>query len=124
MEDERFEVYATMLQMLSQMVTDLESQQLQSLKEQHKDVQRIFQEKALVVDADSQTVLNSSQLQSIQTEMNRDLRVMHTELMFLSAARHQGTVDQRQQQIGDRLNRLIEFCTFVLNQASPPSSEG
>jgi hypothetical protein len=122
MSDSWVAPYAQVLTLLNQMSATLDREYLQSLQTLHGEVQGVMQADILTVDVDGQTEINPAQLQSIHTEMNRDLRLLNTDLMFLSAAKHQGTVDQRIEQIGDRLNRLIEFCEFVVNQCHSSDS--
>jgi len=55
--------------------------------------------------------------QSIQTEINRHLRLLTTDVAFLRSARQAHTQQQRLQQVRDRLIRLTEFCDALL---SPP----
>lgn len=65
--------------------------------------------------------IDAAKLQSILTEMNRDLRLLNTDVMLLQAARQNQTLQQRTIQVGDRLQRLIQFCDFILDNAQPPS---
>ncbi|MEL6221074.1 MAG: heterocyst frequency control protein PatD [Cyanobacteria bacterium J06627_8] len=123
MVDSRFDSYADVLQILRQMLLELESGETQLLKQQHTKIQHIFQAHILTTDIEQLQPLTSSQLQSIHTEMSRELRLLYTELMFLSTARNQTTVEQRKTQVGDRLNRLIQYCEFVLQQSQTSNRE-
>ncbi|HEY9807688.1 MAG TPA: heterocyst frequency control protein PatD [Candidatus Obscuribacterales bacterium] len=53
-------------------------------------------------------------VQSYQIEMNKQLKLMGTDVMFLQAARQSSTAQQRQVQISDRLNLLIGYCNVLL----------
>ncbi|MDX2097274.1 MAG: heterocyst frequency control protein PatD [Leptolyngbyaceae cyanobacterium bins.59] len=52
--------------------------------------------------------------QSYQVEISKQLRLLAVDLTFLQAARQAGTVQQRQQQMIDRLERLISYCEAVI----------
>lgn len=58
----------------------------------------------------------AAQVQSYQTEMNRLLRLLGMDVMFLQAARQSATTDQRRQQLGDRIGQLQQFCAAVLGE--------
>lgn len=53
-------------------------------------------------------------LQSIQTEISKQLRLLAMDTMFLKTARQPETNQQRRQQIGDRLNLLERYCEAIL----------
>lgn len=50
------------------------------------------------------------------TEMNRTLRLLAMDVAFLQTARQSITTQQRQRQMGDKLEQLLGFCT-ALEQA-------
>lgn len=55
-----------------------------------------------------------SLVQSVQTEINRNLRLLSTDVVFLQSARQAAIQQQRLQQVCDRLVKLLEFCDGVL----------
>lgn len=55
-----------------------------------------------------------SLVQSVQTEINRNLRLLGTDVVFLQSARQAATQQQRLQQVCDRLVKLLEFCDGML----------
>lgn len=56
----------------------------------------------------------STQLQSIQIEINKQLRLLETDAIFLQAARQPTTVQQRKQQMNYRLETLLQYCDVSL----------
>jgi hypothetical protein len=54
--------------------------------------------------------------QSYQTEINKQLRLLETDLMFLKAARQPATSEQRWRMMGDRLHLLVLYCDALLSQ--------
>lgn len=56
--------------------------------------------------------------QSLQTEIKRELNLLSTDMLFLSAARQKATQVQRIKSIRDRLAKLIGYCQIMLNDNS------
>ncbi len=54
--------------------------------------------------------------QSYQTEINKQLRLLKIDLMFLQSARQAATSEQRWTMMGDRLHLLILYCDTLLSQ--------
>lgn len=77
------------------------------------ELQRIFQVEILL-DGDS---LNSDdvggmaqRLRSLNVEINKQLKLLAMDLLFLQAAQQVATVEQRRQQMGKRLEMLERYC--------------
>jgi hypothetical protein len=54
--------------------------------------------------------------QSYQTEINKQLRLLKIDLMFLKASRQAATSEQRWAMMGDRLHLLTLYCDTLLSQ--------
>lgn len=54
--------------------------------------------------------------QSYQTEINKQLRLLEIDLMFLKTARQVTTSEQRWALMGDRLHLLGIYCETLLSQ--------
>jgi hypothetical protein len=50
------------------------------------------------------------QLQAVNVEIDKQLRLLTMDVMFLQASRQSTTIEQRQGQIRDRLTTLIRYC--------------
>jgi len=55
-------------------------------------------------------------VQSYQTEINKQLRLLKIDLMFLKSARQPATSEQRWKMMGDRLHLLLVYCDALLSQ--------
>lgn len=53
-------------------------------------------------------------VQSVQTEINRQFRLLGMDMMYLQASRQSATATQRRQQVSDRIESLIQFCQVLL----------
>lgn len=52
-----------------------------------------------------------------QVEIDKQLRLLSMDAMFLQAARQSTTAQQRQQQVRDRIQTLIGYCQAMVEQA-------
>lgn len=55
-----------------------------------------------------------AKVQSVQTEINRQFRLLGMDMMYLQASRQSTTATQRRQQVSDRIESLIQFCQVLL----------
>lgn len=54
------------------------------------------------------------QVRSINVEIDKQLRLMNMDGLFLQAARQENTIEQRKQQIRDRLLLIVRYCDGLL----------
>ncbi|KAB8316520.1 hypothetical protein SD81_025360 [Tolypothrix campylonemoides VB511288] len=76
-------------------------------------LQQFFQQQIvpLVNDTDS---IDEGRLQSYQTEISKQLRLLEIDVIFLQGARQASTARHRLDAIGDRLTTLIEYSNAIL----------
>ncbi|NJL46674.1 MAG: heterocyst frequency control protein PatD [Leptolyngbyaceae cyanobacterium SM2_5_2] len=86
-----------------------------ALQEPFLLAQQHFQSQILPLGEES-----SPALQPILTEMNRTLRLLAMDVAFLQAARQPLKAQQRQQQMGERLQQLLGFCEALSQAISNP----
>lgn len=82
-----------------------------TLQTQFKQAQTQFQQDLL---GRAMELSLPATVQSAQTEINRLLRLLGTDLTFLRSAKQAETQAKRLQQVRDRLTRLLEFCDGLL----------
>lgn len=56
----------------------------------------------------------SSQVQAVSVEIDKQLRLLAIDALFLQTARQSTTLEHRRQQIGDRLTLLQRYCELLL----------
>lgn len=56
----------------------------------------------------------AASIQAYYTEINKQLRLLSVDVMFLQASRQSATSQQRQRQMGDRVERLLQYCEALL----------
>lgn len=85
-----------------------------ALKSSVAQLQKFFQNQILSLQADELSPETEQRVQSYLVEINKQLRLLEMDVMFLQAARQPATREQRQRQMGDRLMTLIRYCEAVL----------
>jgi hypothetical protein len=76
--------------------------------------QQLFQQEIASLDLEALDSEDSLKARSIQVEINKQMRLLATDLLFLQAARQPTTANQRQQQIGDRVDLLLRYCAALM----------
>ncbi|MEB3358786.1 MAG: heterocyst frequency control protein PatD [Synechococcales bacterium] len=83
-------------------------------------IERLFQttqqQAQSVISADFEDLEGAiaPRLRSYRTEINRQLRLLGTDVLFLKTSRQPQTSQQRRAQMGDRLQQLMGYCTASL----------
>ncbi|NJM71391.1 MAG: heterocyst frequency control protein PatD [Scytonema sp. RU_4_4] len=79
-----------------------------------RSLQQFFQQQIVpLVNLDTYSK-DEGRLQSYQTEMSKQLRLLEIDVMFFQGARQASTAKSRLDAIGDRLTTLIEYCNAIL----------
>ncbi len=81
------------------------------------NLQKQFQSEILPLENYSPQIVpeQMQRLRSLQVEMDKQLKLLAMDALFLQAARQATTVAQRQQQMSDRLTYLQRYCEGVLD---------
>ena len=56
--------------------------------------------------------------QSIQREINREFKLLTTDILFLASARQDATKNKRFKSIENRIDQLINYCHGMLQEAN------
>lgn len=91
-----------------------EKADLVKLRETFAEVQQIFQSQIASLSSDDLDSATSARVQSYLTEIDKQLRLLGMDVMFLQAARRTETAQARLVQISDRLHTLIAYCQALL----------
>lgn len=95
--------------------------ELPRLQQSLLEVQQFFQQIVRSLSINDLGPADAARVQSYQTEMSKQLRLLGMDVMFLQAARQSETIQQRQAQVSDRLQTLIGYCEALLGGREPPS---
>lgn len=77
------------------------------------NLQQFSQEKLLPLTEDGLAESIVQQWRSLQTEIQRELRLLNTDILFLAAARQTKTKELKLQSISDRLTKLSRFSNIA-----------
>ncbi len=78
--------------------------------------QQFFQDQLRSLDLDELDAVMEPRSRSLQVEINKQLRLLATDVMFLQAAKQAVTRQQRLEQVSDRVNTLIGYCDALLQK--------
>jgi hypothetical protein len=82
------------------------------------EAQQLFQLQILSLDVNDLTPTIAAKLQSIQTEISKQLRLLAIDISFLQSARQSTTTQKRQAQMRDRIALLLKYCDTIIPTAS------
>ena len=106
-------VYLEFLNLLEDFQEQLKSSDQSIIQTSWYSLQQFAQEKLLSLTEDGLAESRVQQWRSLQTEIQRELRLLNTDILFLAAARQPKTKELKLQSIGDRLTRLIQFSNMA-----------
>lgn len=86
-----------------------------AIKQAVQAIDTCFRDQVLALDAAS-----SESLPNIQVEINKQLRLLKTDCLFLQTAKQTDTRDQRLAQMRDRV-KLLQSYGAMLRETPPPS---
>ena len=102
------------LQRLQQMV---QTGDRASIEPTFQAAQQLFQQQVAPLDLEALEPKLALKVRSLQVEINKQMRLLATDFLFLNTARRSATADQRQQQIGDRVKMLLQYCAAVVEKS-------
>ena len=106
--------YQVFQRSLEDLRTSIASADPATLKAAADQVQAGFQGQILSLSLDELEPAIAHHVQSYQVEMNKQLRLLATDLSYLQAARKPATVALRREQVRDRVETLIRYCAAVV----------
>jgi len=112
---QKYQAFATLLEQLR---SDLIANQLDAprLRQYTTSLQQFFRQKIVPLADEDANSPNVGRVQSYQTEMSKQLRLLEIDVMFFQAARQASTAQQRVDAISDRLTTLIEYCNAIVRE--------
>jgi hypothetical protein len=86
-----------------------------NIQEEFKGLQQLYQEKILTLSSEGIEPAIAPRWRSLHTEINRTLRLLQTDILFLNASRQATTSQQRQTACLQHIERLVGYCTAMVN---------
>lgn len=111
---DRYQEFSSSLVHLQQTVSD--PNLVATLGQNFQQVQQLFNDKILSLDNDNLDPAIMSRLLSVLTELNKQMRLLGIDVIFLQASRQSATTQQRLVQIRSRIETLISYCNALLEK--------
>ena len=109
-----YQTFVNLLEELRNYTTTAESN-APELQQQFLSLREFYQQQILSLaspEIDNQKLLGK--INSYHTEINKQLRLLEIDMMFLRGARQNTTIQVRLQAISARLHTLIGYCHAIL----------
>ena len=106
-------VYREFLSLLKEFQQQLNGSDKSSPPASWNNVQQFSEQTLFSLTEDDLEEAIIQQWRSLQTEIQREFRLLNTDILFLAASRQSKTKELRLQSIGDRLTRLIRFSNMA-----------
>ncbi len=87
-----------------------------AIKTIYGQIQTLFQEQILSVSLEELDVTVIPLLRSAQTEIYKNLRLLGTELLFLTSSRQRKTRDRRLENVEGKVKELVGYCRGIIEQ--------
>ena len=105
--------YQEFLNLLQEFQEQLNSSDKSILQESWPNLQQFCQQKIFTLTEDDLEESIIQQWRSLQTEIQREFRLLNTDILFLGAARQTKTTEVRLKSMGDRVTRLVKFSLMA-----------
>jgi cell division septum initiation protein DivIVA len=111
-------VYQQLYQDLQQTIEELQktlatTSDASTLKTAIAALQTCFQTQIWNLDLQNLEPKLEHQIQSVNVEIDKQLRLLSMDTLFLQTARQASTIAQRKQQMGERLSLLKQYCSSL-----------
>lgn len=97
-----------------QQAVNRNSQDQATVQADFLQLQQFFQQKIASFSLDELAPEAATQVHAIQTEVNKQLRLLAIDVSFLRAARQTATAQKRRAQMNERLNLLRRYCEALI----------
>ncbi|NJR50575.1 MAG: heterocyst frequency control protein PatD [Leptolyngbyaceae cyanobacterium CSU_1_3] len=111
---QQYQEFQQILQQLEQFV-DRPTCDRAVLKSKILETQEFFHKQIKSLDIEALEAEMAYRSRSLQVEMDKQLRLLNMEVMFLQTARQLATSQHRLSQIKERLRTLGEYCGVMLS---------
>jgi hypothetical protein len=109
-------IYDKILAALQELVqlSSPEHWDISTLKSATATIQQFFQTQILTLNLENLDPKVGHQVQSFNIEIDKQLKLLTVDTLFLQSAKHPETIAQRLKQIQNRLETLIRYCNALL----------
>ena len=112
---QRYQEFRQILERLQTLISQPEFDHL-TLKTDALTVQQFFQDQVRSLDLEAIDAMAGQRSHSFHVEINKQLRLLAMDVMFLQTAKQSTTSQQRLGQVRDRVSTLIRYCNALLQE--------
>ena len=105
--------YQEFLNLLQEFLYQLKSSNENIIQKSWHDLQQFCYQKIFTLTGDDLDESIIQQWRSLQTEIQREFRLLNTDMSFFAASRQTKTKEIRLKSIRDRVTRLAQFSTMA-----------
>ena len=105
--------YQEFLNLLQEFLYQLNRSNKKIFQKSWHDLQQFCQQKIFTLTSDDLDESIIQQWRSLQTEIQREFRLLNTDMSFFAASRQTKTKEIRLKSIRDRVTRLAQFSTMA-----------
>lgn len=102
----------------SYLIVQEASQPLPQVKQKFQDLSEWFERNIASLSKEDIDLAIAPRWQAVQTEINREFKLLSTDILFLASARQNNTRTKRLQSITNRLTKLIGYCQILLEDSN------
>lgn len=114
---QKYHEFATLLKQLRDDVNK-STLNVTELRQSVVSLQQFFQQQIVPLAEEDHNSQNLGRVQSYQTEMSKQMRLLEIDVMFFQGARQASTAQDRLNAISNRLTTLIEYCNAIVQNAT------
>ena len=112
-----YQDFSTLLTNFSNFIKDTQNQaDRRAIEHEFANLQQWFEKNIYNLDEKGIEEAYIPRWQAIQREINREFKLLTTDVLFLASARQQDTKTKRLKNIGDRLVKLTSYCQGILKE--------
>ncbi len=112
---QRYQDFRRILERLQTLISQPEFDR-STLKADALTVQQFFQDQVRSLDLEALDATAEQRSHSFHVEINKQLRLLAMDVMFLQTAKQSATSQQRLGQVSDRISTLIRYCDALLQE--------
>ena len=90
-------------------------EQVVEMKQKFPDLQQFFQQEIMILTEAELDSKVTGLWRSLHTEIQREFRLLSTDILFLASSRQASTRETRLKLINERITKLIAYCQKILD---------
>ena len=115
-QERAYQDFLTLLTEFGEVLENTEKIDKNRVKQKFGDLSTWFKLHIVILDDRNLSPAIASRWQSVQTEIQREFKLLSTDILFLASARQNSTQQKRIKSINEHLSKLIGYCQIMLSK--------